>query len=153
MRNLRNSALAAGAIAISMAVAGSFSVAQSTGEGAIKYRQSVMSAIGGHMGAIARIVRGEADQGDHLLAHAQAISALSGMVTDAFEENAEGADNDALPEIWSDWDGFAGKAGDLETAAAAFVAAVETGDGAAIGEALGGVGNGCQGCHENYRAE
>ncbi|MEZ5668094.1 MAG: cytochrome c [Alphaproteobacteria bacterium] len=143
--------MAAGAIAVTMVAAGSFSAAESTGEGLIKYRQSVMGALGAHMGAISRIVRGEADHPDQLLAHAQAVQALAMMIPEAFADNAEGAENEAKPEIWSDAAGFAAKAEALQTAAADFVAAAETGDMAAAGAALGGVGGACKGCHDNYR--
>ena len=40
-------------------------------DGAVKYRQSVMKALGGHMGATARIVKGDAGAKHHLVAHAR----------------------------------------------------------------------------------
>lgn len=154
MRNLRNTGFAAAAIAVSMVAAGSFSVAESTGEGMVKYRQSVMGAVGGHMGAIVRIVRGEADLGDQLLAHAEALHDLSLMIPDAFQEiSAEGVETRALPEIWTDWDGFTAKVDAFQTASADLVAAVESGDQEAIAAAFGPVGGSCKGCHDDYRGE
>lgn len=154
MRNTRNAGFAAAAIAVTMVAAGSFSAAESTGEGLIKYRQSVMGAIGGHMGAIARIVRGEADLGDQLMAHAEALNDLSMMIPDAFQEaSAEGVETRALPAIWSDSDGFAAKTEAFQTASADLVAAVESGDQDAIGAAFGPVGGSCKGCHDDYRGQ
>lgn len=153
MRNWRSSALAAGAIAVTLVAAGSLSVAESTGEGLIKYRQALMGANGGHMGALVRIVRGEAEHPDQVLGHAQALNAMAHMIPDAFMENAEGADNDALPAVWEDWDGFVAKAEAMQVATAALVAAAETGDSEAIAAAFGPVGASCGGCHDDYRAE
>ena len=42
------------------------------GEGAIKYRQSVMKAVGGHMGAMATILKGQGGNKADLKAHAHA---------------------------------------------------------------------------------
>jgi len=154
MRNWRVTALAAGAIAVTMVAAGSFSVAESTGEGLIKYRKALMGANGGHMGALAGIVRGEAEHGaDDVLVHATAINAIAGLLPDAFMENAEGAETRALPAIWENWDDFAAKAAALEEASAALMEAAEGGDMEAIGAAFGPVGASCGGCHETYRAQ
>lgn len=153
MRKWANSGVAALAIAGTMVMAGSLSVAESTGEGLIKYRQSVMSAIGGHMGAIARIVRGEAEFGDQLAAHAQALNDLAHMIPDAFGEPGSDAETRSLPLIWEDHDGFLEDASALQAATADFAAAAETGDIAAAGAALGPVGQACQGCHETYRSQ
>jgi len=47
------------------------------GAEAIKYRQSVMKAIGGHMGAIAAYVKGEVDHAAHVPVHADALREAS----------------------------------------------------------------------------
>jgi cytochrome c556 len=153
MTKWRNSALAAAAIAATLGAAATFSTAQVTGEAVIKYRQAVMSAQGAHMGAISRIVKGEVDLADQLAAHAQALNDLANMIPAAFAEAGSDAETRALPLIWEDHEGFLAKAEALQTATADFVAAVEGGDMAAIGEAMGPVGAACQGCHETYRSE
>ena len=58
-------------------------------EGPIKYRQGVMTAIGGHAGAIAQITYGGVGHKAHLITHAESMAALSKMVVTAFEQNAE----------------------------------------------------------------
>lgn len=154
MRNWRFTALAAGAIAVTMVAAGSLSVAESTGEGLIKYRKALMAANSAHAGALAGIVRGEAEHGaDDVLVHATALNAIAGLLPDAFMESAEGAETRALPAIWEDWDGFVAAAEQLQTASAALMEAAEGGDMEAIGAAFGPVGASCGGCHETYRAE
>jgi cytochrome c556 len=153
MRKWHNSAFAAAAIAATLGAAATFSTAQVTGEGVIKYRQALMGAQGAHMGAISRIVKGEVDLGDQLAAHAQALNDLANMIPGAFAEAGSDAETRALPLIWEDHEGFLAKAEALQTAAADFVTAVEGGDMAAIGAAMGPVGEACQGCHETYRSE
>lgn len=153
MRRWAKPGLAATAIAVTMVAAGAISVAQSTGEGMINYRKAVMSAQGGHMGAIARIVRGEVELTDQLAAHAQALNDLAHMIPDAFAEPGSDAETRALPLIWEDHDGFLAAAEALQTATAEFASAAESGDLAAAGAALGPVGQACQTCHETYRSQ
>ena len=153
MRTLRSAAFAAAAIAMTFGAATSFSVAQSTGEGLIKYRQALMSAQGAHMGAISAIVKGEADHANQLAAHVQALNDLANMIPEAFAEPGSDAETRALPLIWEDHEGFLAKAEALQTATADFATAAEGGDMAAVGAAMGPVGQACQGCHETYRGE
>lgn len=153
MRKWRNPVFAAAAIAVTLGAATTFSAAQGTEEGTIQYRKSVMGAIGGHMGAISRIVRGEVELADQLAAHAQALNDLANMIPAAFAEPGSGVETRSLPLIWEDHDGFLADAEELQTATAAFVAAVEGGDMEAVGAALGPVGASCQGCHETYRSQ
>ena len=122
--------------------------------GIIKYRQAVMSAQGGHMSALARVVQGEADFAADIPAHARALSDLSTMVIPTFPEGSlEGAETDALPVIWEDWDDFTVAADALETASEDLVAAAEGGDMTAIAAAFGEVGRTCRSCHDTFRAE
>lgn len=124
-------------------------------ENVIKYRQNVMRSIGGHTGAIAAVVKGEVSYGAHVAAHAQSIAATSQLIVDMFPEGTlTGADTDAKPEIWQDWDTFREKANDLQVAAANLVQVVDGGgDMAAVGAAFGDVGKACGGCHRPFRVK
>ncbi len=119
----------------------------------IKYRQAVMKGHGAHLGAMFQIVKGGAGRSDDLAVHARGLHDVSKMIVPAFNKRTEGDKTESKPEIWSDAEGFAAKAGDMEKAAEAVVAAVASGDQAAIGKALGGAGDGCKGCHKNYRVK
>ena len=122
--------------------------------GIIKYRQAVMSAQGGHMSALARVVQGEVDFAADVPAHARALNDLSTMVIPSFPEGSlEGAETDALPVIWEDWDDFTAAAEAMEAATADLLAAAEGGDMTAITEAFGEVGRSCRSCHDTFRAE
>ena len=98
-------ALAAG-LAMGMAGQG---IAADSPEAAVKYRQSVMKAIGGHMGSIAAVVKGEVSHGPHVANHARGIKDMSLIVPDIFPPNSTYDDynkTDALPEIWKEPDKF-----------------------------------------------
>lgn len=121
----------------------------------IKYRQNVMRSIGGHMGAISGVVKGEVSYTGHLAGHADALAAMSQLVLDLFPEGSlTGAETRAKPEIWQDWDTFRGKVDDLQAATANLAAVVNGGgDLAAVEAAFGDVGKACGGCHRPFRTE
>ena len=99
------SAVAALAAGIGMASAADES------ENVIKYRQNVMRSIGGHMGAISGVVKGEVSFGSHVGAHAESMAATSQLIVDMFPAGSTtGAETRAKPEIWQDWDTFRQKA-------------------------------------------
>lgn len=118
-------------------------------ESAIKYRQSVMKAAGGHAGALGAIAKGQVSHTSHIPVHAQAVKGLSMQVLDAFKQEAVSEKSRAKTEIWSDWAGFEKAASRFETASAKLAeAAGGKGDmGAAMKELFGS----CKGCHKDYR--
>jgi cytochrome c556 len=99
MQMWRNPVLAAAAIAATLVTAATVSVAQEENAGVIQYRKAVMSGMGGHMGAISRIVRGEVDFADHLAAHAQALNDLANMIPDAFSSSAAAAETGDMDAV------------------------------------------------------
>ena len=122
-------------------------------ENVIKYRQAVMSAIGGHTGAIAAVVKGEVEFTGHVQGHADSLAAMAGTIVDMFPEGTEsGAETRAKAEIWQDWDEFVEAAQAMEAATATLAEAAAGGDMAAIGAAFGDVGKSCGGCHRPFRA-
>ncbi|NNG03898.1 MAG: cytochrome c [Inquilinus sp.] len=121
----------------------------------IKYRQAVMRSVGGHMGAIAAIMKGEISHTGHLSAHANAIAGMAVVAADVFPpSSASGAETRAKPEIWQDWDEFLGKAEAFRTASANLASVIDGGgDSAAVGAAFGDLGKSCGGCHRPFRAD
>ena len=124
-------------------------------ENVIKYRQSVMKAVGGHMASIAGVVKGEVSFTGHVAAHANSINALSKTVTAAFPK---GTDNGsyktaALPKIWEDWAGFEKAAQALDAASANLASVAASGDKQKIAAAFGDLGKACGGCHKPYRVK
>ena len=141
--------LAAGAIAL----AGQ-ALAADTPEAAVKYRQSVMKAIGGHTGSIAAVVKGEVGHGTHVAAHARGIRDMSLLVGDVFPANStydNYKETAALPAIWEKPAEFKKAVEDFKAAAAKFAQVAESGDQGAIAASFGDLGKACGGCHKPFR--
>lgn len=143
--------------ALSAAVAAPGALAQEAGapEDLVEYRQAVMSSLGGHAGAVARILKGQVDV-DHLMHHAEAIAATAPVLDDIWWDNSryeDYDDTDALPEIWKQPDDFRGKVDRFQSAAGDFVAAVETGERGEILQGFKALGDSCSACHDDYRYE
>src|SRR5690606_19288666 len=117
----------------------------------VKYRQSQMSALGGHMSSIAAVVKKEVPYTDHLAAHAQGLAATAAFTKAVFKEKALNDKSTSKPEIWSDWDRLAKRADALEAAAAQLAKAVEANDQGAVRKYVGEVGKSCKGCHDDFK--
>ena len=120
-------------------------------DGAIKYRKSVMKALGGHMGATAGIVKGGAGAPHHLVAHAAAMSSIAKMAGDLFPKGSDKGKTRALPVIWEQPYDFAKTVQALEAATGEMVAAARSGDGNEIKNAFAALGKACGGCHKKFR--
>jgi cytochrome c556 len=127
--------------------------AETTAEDAFKYRQSVMTALKGHVGAISMMVRGLAGDSSYLPRHAEALSALSGELKTVFQEGSIVEDSEALPVIWEEPEEFAEAIAKVKTATAALGDVATGGDMQAIGGAFKEVAQACKGCHERFRVE
>lgn len=119
----------------------------------VKYRENGMDVLGGHMGSIAAIVKGEVPYTADLASHAQGLAAQAKLVKGAFETRAMDDETEALEKIWDDWDDFAEKADALEKAADEFAVVAASGDMAAVRAKLGAVGKACKSCHDKYKEE
>ncbi len=119
----------------------------------IKYRQALMRAQSGHLGALFQVAGGQAGKREDMLMHAQALSDVSDLVIDAFGHETDGDKTRAKPAIWSDFEGFRGKARDMQHAAAALLEAIKAGDDPAIATRLEAAGDACGACHKKYRVK
>jgi cytochrome c556 len=136
-----------------LAVMGSAVSAESDPDNVIKYRQGVMSALGGHMGASAQIVRGKVDHWNHLLFHAESIEAISRRVSVLFPEGSDFGETGAKEVIWEEWDDFQEAARKGERAANDYLTAVNSGDKTAIGKSFRALADACKKCHKKFREE
>ena len=126
---------------------------QEQAEQAIKYRQNVMSALGGLTGAAVGQLRDGITYGPSLGAVAAGMQALSKDIPALFPKGSDFGETKAKAEIWSDSAGFADKASQASDAIDGFAEAVKSGDKAMIMQAFKSVGDSCKGCHEDYRAK
>ncbi len=120
---------------------------------AIKYRQAVMSAVGGHMGGSVAIIKGKVPYKEDLVAYATGLDDMANIAANAFKHKTDGGKTRAKPNIWEDVGDFDQKIEDLKKATADFLAAARSGGPEAAGAKLGAVGDSCKGCHKKFRAK
>ena len=143
----------AAAFSVGLALAGP---AVADGAGEIKYRQAVMKAVGGQMGAMKLIIQGKSANKGNLVGHAEAMLALAKVSATAFPKGSgpEAGKTRALADIWAKWDEFQKVAQAFVTESEKMVAAAKTGDMGAAGKQLGALGKGaCGACHKPFRAK
>ena len=115
----------------------------------VKARQDLMDSNGGAMKALGGMAKGEIAFDAAAAAAAQAtLVANAADIAAKFKDQATDPASRAKPEIWTNWDDFAAKAGDLGKAAAALdTASLDT-----LKAGLGAVGGACGACHQLYKA-
>lgn len=117
-------------------------------------RQEAMKQVGGAMGALVKMTKGEVAF-DAAAAQA-AFATMNGVAktfADHFPAGSEtGFETEAKAEIWSKADEFKAAVVKFEADTAAAAAATYA-DAGAIGAALGTVGGNCKGCHEAFRVQ
>jgi cytochrome c556 len=122
-------------------------------EGAVQYRQKLMSGVGADMGAIGDIMKYGLPLTAHVAAHARSLSAHADLVAAAFERKVVDGPTDAKPEIWARPDEFAEKTRAMKAEAdrLATIAADPAATPAAIGQQVKALGKSCGECHDSFR--
>lgn len=115
-------------------------------------RQEMMKKVGGATGAMAKMVKGEADfDADAALTALTTISEVAGSIGEYFPEGSEtGFETEAAPAIWTDRDGFNELLAKFKADADAAVAAAPA-DLDALKASFGPLTKNCGTCHEDYR--
>ena len=140
-------------VILSIALCSSAAIAEhQAAEDVAKYRQSIMKALSGHNGAIRLIVAGKAGDPDKLAEHIAAIAGLAAEVNAVFPAGSNLDDDESLPAIWEDAEGFAEAVARFEEAAGALHGATG-GAMQDIDAAHRELGKACKGCHEDFRVD
>lgn len=121
-------------------------------EAIIKYRKSVLGAMGGEMKAMSTILRGRVKP-ENLASHAENMQRSSMLLGDLFPAGTDKGDTDALPAIWQNPRDFSRKMAAFEKAAKNLAAAAAKDDRRRTAMAIQQLGQSCKGCHDKYRAE
>jgi cytochrome c556 len=116
-----------------------------------KYRQTLMGGVGANMGAMGDILKNGLVLPGHIENHAGQLVDSAQLIAAAFRKQTRTAATDAKSEIWTDWKGFEKAIADFESAAKKVQAAAASGDPAAVGPAMRGLGKSCGGCHKPFR--
>ena len=146
---LKKTTLAACAALMTVSLSAPAAIASDEGE--IKYRKSVMKAVGGHMGAIAGILKQETGNAANLQVHTEGMLQLSTITASLFPKGSDFGDTTVLPKVWEKPDEFAAAVKQFEDAAKVMAAAGRSGDMKQVGAAMGELGKSCKNCHENFR--
>jgi cytochrome c556 len=115
-------------------------------------RQEMMKKVGGATGAMAKMVKGEADfDAAAALAALTTMSEVAATYGDMFPEGSEtGMETEAAPAIWSDRAGFDAAVAKFKASADAGVAAAPA-DLDGLKAVFGPLTKNCGACHEVYR--
>lgn len=124
-------------------------------EDAIKYRQSAMALQNAHFGRIAAMAAGRVPFDAKLAADNADIVAMINRIQFAgfVEGSGSGGNTKAKPEIWTEKDKFNAAVTKNQEEVAKLVAAAKGGNLDQIKAAVGGAGQSCKACHDNYRKE
>ena len=122
-------------------------------EAAIKYRQNVMEALGGLTGTAVGQLRDGFSHGPELTAVVAGLQALSTDIPALFPEGTDFGETRAKESVWSERKAFEDAAAEAAEKVDAFAAAVQQGDRREMLGAFKEMGDGCKGCHEDFRKE
>ncbi len=118
-------------------------------------REALMKSFGKQLGQLAPMAKGEKPfDAEASMAALEALHEQTQKFDAAAlfpEGSTGGAENRALPVIWTKWDDFTARVEKLKSDVAD-VAANPPADQPSLGAALGKIGSNCGGCHEVYRA-
>jgi cytochrome c556 len=127
------------------------SVTQVPVEVIVDHRQGVMRAVSGNMAASGAILVDGAPFEDRVGFYAASLAELLSDIPSYFPEGTTHAESDARPEVWSNAATFSERAAVTAERAAAFAAATEQGNRAAMAQAFLSLGQSCGACHDDFR--
>lgn len=115
-------------------------------------RQDEMKKVGGAMGTLGGIAKGEKPyDAEAVKAALTTLAEVGKTFPDHFPAGSEtGMDSEAAPAIWQNMDDFKAKSAKLTAAAEAQLAALPA-DQAGVGAAMQAIGGTCGDCHQTYR--
>jgi cytochrome c556 len=121
----------------------------------VKYRQSVMKAMGSHMKALSLIAAKQVSARSQLAGHAEAVHAMSVGLTDFFPPTTapDKVHSEAKAAIWQRWREFEAAAKSLERESAQLAAAAKGKDEKKLAAALDATNQACGSCHKAFREE
>ncbi len=125
-------------------------------EAAAEARQSVFRQLGSNMDPMGEMLRNRQPFDPERIAEsAQRIAELAPMIPEAFQADTRGmaVTTQARDGIWNSMDDFRQRSVQLAASASELATIAEGGDRAAIGRAIGALGQVCGGCHDAYRSQ
>ncbi len=129
--------------------------AQVKPEKVIHYRQSVMTLIGWNFSTLGAMVKGKiAFDAKQFSKHTGRLAFLAPQVLEGFTKGSDkGAETDAKPEIWTDFDDFQAKLNDLVNETKALDEIAKSDDEAKMKDQFKKTADACKACHDKYKAD
>lgn len=121
----------------------------------VKYRQSVMKAMGAHMTAMSLVVKKQIGDRSQLAAHAAALRDLSGGLPKFFPRGtgSEKTKTAAKNEVWQRFPEFEAGFAKLQRESSSLADAARRGDAKAFDAQFENVANACAACHRTFRVK
>jgi cytochrome c556 len=120
-------------------------------EGALKYRQSLMEAVGGDMAALSNLMKYGLVVPGAAATHAEGLASHAKLVAAAFEHRVTAGRTDAKPAIWEKPAEFQQAVEKFQTETARLAEVARGSDLAALGAQLKATGKACGDCHDAFR--
>lgn len=140
--------------ALMLAVAVPASAQFAKPEDAYKYRSSVMTLQGAHMGRINAQLKSDKPDMQAIANNAAVLDTLNRLFFTAFPEGSDMVANSrAKPEIWKQSAKFKENADKLNAQVAKLNEAAKSGDAAATRSAFQSTAQACKGCHDEFRRD
>ncbi len=138
-------------VIVTAALAVALGVGTAFATGTKEEREAIMKKVGGGMGQLAAIAKGEKPyDADAVKTALTAISENARLFPDQFPAGSENASPASSPKIWENMDDFKARAEKLAGDADALLAQLPA-DQAGVGAAMKTIGANCGACHQNYR--
>jgi cytochrome c556 len=143
-------------VAATLGIAGGVFAQDQDKLAAVKHRQDTMKRQAADLKYISDFAKGVGGDQDNAVYKVQELQFVSGTILSLFPPGTSSADlpgkTYAKPDIWTNWDKFKALIPVLQDAEDNLLVAVQSGDKAKIGPALGNLGkNGCFACHSQFR--
>ena len=124
-------------------------------ENVIHYRQDVMGLIGWNFAPLGAMVKGKIPwDAKEFALRAERLQWLAPQIAEGFSKGSNaGAETDAKPEIWTEFEDFQGKLEDYVAEAKALDEAAKGGDETKMREQFKKTAAACKACHDKYKAD
>lgn len=134
---------------LALILAGGVALAEGAADPDVKARQALMAANGAAMKTLGGMASAKiAFDATAAEAAKQVLMANAAETLVVFKNQASDPASHASASIWSAWDDFVAKAGDMGKAAEA----LDTSSAEGVAAGLGAVGGTCKACHTAYKA-
>ncbi len=134
---------------LALILAGGVALAEGATDPDVKARQELMAANGAALKTLGDMASAKiAFDATQAQAAKQALVANAAGILDVFKNQASDPAGHASNAIWTAWDDFVGKAGDMGKAAEA----LDTASAQSVAAGLQAIGGTCKACHTAYKA-